>query len=312
MAEAWARYGRGNVIIVDWRVHALSFYTKITTKLVFEIADTILALLELIRELRGNQQPEEFYPQIDGAGHSLGAQILGILGTKIRKKFNTSNVESPAVLLNNLYALDPAGFWLYNSYVEIHPEDFEYLSVDSASLVMVLHTTRNYTKQTVKLGLRYLLGHYDFYVYVAEGLDEWCPSAIDEVCEHLIAVGLFKAAMEPTENDVDRLVGFKCHDLVAKGDGDAMVKDQPQAVFGLNRPDAPTGNAYYLPINNQSPYNFVPNKTERDMKRCDVFEKEHPDRKTKRKVMDIKFTTEKTEAAKNLRIKKDAKSFSKK
>lgn len=264
------------------------------------MAETIFELLELIRELRGSeQQIDDFYKHIHGAGHSLGAYILGILGNKIQQKFNH---QSAAVRLGRIYALDPAGPYFHE---RLYSES--YLSVKSAGLVMVLHTTHNI--KAVKTGLRYVIGHYDFYVYVAEGLDEWCPSTpIGEECEHLRALVLFKTAMEQTVNQVDRLIGFKCHALDL--DRGPNVRDQERAIFGLDEPLAPRGNAYYLPINNQSPYNYVPNKAERDMKKCHVFRKAHPGNNTKGQVKDIKFTTERTVAGQAFRMKKDIKSWS--
>lgn len=294
VAEAWAHYGQGNVLMVDWHVHARTFYKKTSTTQVFVVARTILDLLETIRKRRGGEQSvEAFYKQVHGAGHSLGAQILGIVGTKIRRQFNQFNaeqVEAPSVLLGKIYALDPAGFWLYDLYSEIHPDDFEYLSIDSAHLVMVLHTSRNYFR--IKLGLRYLLGHYDFYVYVANGLDEWCPKGTDENCEHTLAINLFKVSMEPTAKPMHRLVGFKCHDMATN---DAKVVEQEQVIFGLDDPPQGNknhGNAYYLPINNQSPYNYVPYKLDLNMKKCVVFNRDYPDQRRQRHVRDIVFITE--------------------
>lgn len=307
LAEAWARYGRGNVIIVDWRVHASTFYLNTSSKQIFQVAEAILNLLEIIRDLRGTKR-EEFYKEVHAVGHSLGAQILGILGSKIRKNFNVVSA-APTVLLGVIYALDPAGCWLRNTYSRTDAEEFEFLSDESAHLVMVLHTSQNYGHKIGALGLKYVIGHYDFYVFVAEGLDDWCPN---EACDHVRAPNLFKAALESAENDVDHLIGFKCHDLVANDMGKMLVREQETAIFGLNKPDAPSGNAYYVPINNQSPYNIVPNKTERDMKKCEIVPKGSLVGKTRRKVKDIKFTAEKTEAGHAFRLQKDIPSWANK
>lgn len=278
VAEAWARYGEGNVLIVDWRVHAQTFYTNTVATEIFKVADAIFDLLDIIRAVRGDSY-QEFYGQVHGAGHSLGAQIMGILGNRLRKKFNL-------ILLGRIYALDPAGFWIHNLYGEKPIDNLELLTEKSALLVMVLHTTR-------KTGVRYVIGHYDFYAYVAEGLKDWCPKRfMDEACEHIRAPNLFKAAMEPTKQPEDRLVGFKCHDL---GLG-TSVRHQKQAVFGLDDPNGTRGNAYYLPIGNRSPYNYVPDKLKRDMKWCKITKITTilADKKSKIVIkQDIEFTSEK-------------------
>lgn len=297
VAEAWARYGQANVLIVDWRAHATYFYTKSATRQIFKVADTILDFLEHIRIRRGAVEPQQirdFYKQIHGAGHSLGAQIMGILGNKIRKKHNDfMRNKEPDILLGRIYGLDPAGFWFHDYYGKVYPEGFEYLSEESAHLVIVLHTTHDSKYRPIKMGLRYVIGHYDFYVYVAEGLDEWCPSyGIDDKCEHVLAPNLFKAAMEPTVNREHSMIGFKCHDLVTNELGESYVRNQETAVFGLEEPTGPRGNAYYLPISNQSPYNYVRLKASRNMKRCEITTNVHPDHKTKRQIKDIRFVSE--------------------
>lgn len=267
LAESWARHGKGNVLIIDWRVHALTVYTNTLDKGIFSVAGTILAMLELIRTLRG-ESFETFYQQVHGTGHSLGAQIFGILGNRLRKKFDRP-------LLGIIYALDPAGLLLISTYNRMHHDDFELLTHRSAHLVIVLHTTRN-------TGMRFVIGDYDFYAYVAEGLEDWCPkNLVNEQCEHIRAPNIFRAAMEATEHP---LIGFKCHDLAAG----AAVRDQEQAVFGLADPKGNRFNAYYLPIGNKSPYNYVPNRLERDMKTCTI-KKIHPDGKLKKFISDIEF-----------------------
>lgn len=123
-----------------------------------------------------------------GAGFSLGGQILGIVGNRVRRKYDLeSDLRpdiQPIVLIGRIYALDPAGCRLYEVFYYI------YLMKQSARLVMVLHTTHN--SKLLRMGMRYVIGHFDFYVYVAEGLDEYCPDRIDETCEHVRAPSLIQ------------------------------------------------------------------------------------------------------------------------
>lgn len=65
VGEAWARYGKSNVLFVDYRKHAMTFYTNTVAKEIHLVAATVLVMLEKIRMARGThpdgENPASFY-----------------------------------------------------------------------------------------------------------------------------------------------------------------------------------------------------------------------------------------------------------
>lgn len=271
-------YGNGHVFLVDWSLHASTSYaiTVYRTK-IYDVARVMLKFLEKMREIIG-VSPADFYRNVHGVGHSMGAHILGILGYNVFKEHN--------VKLAVIIALDPAGLMFYLRIKFRSEEEFFHVDKNAADKVMILHTTF----ESQVLSLRYAVGHYDYYAFVREGYGDWCEA--HKACKHMRAINFFKASLEPQDSVDNQLVGFKC-------DADGKVGDAPTSLFGIHHNSDDVEGVYYIPINMCSPYNQIVNKKSLQMKRCVIQEKntyffKFISERRKTIVKDVLFDTELT------------------
>lgn len=246
------QHTNSHVFLIDWSLHASTSYaiTVYRTK-IYDVAKVIMKFLEELRAY-ADVELNDFYGNIDAIGHSMGAQICGIIGYKI---YSTHKVK-----LGIIYALDPAGL-LFHLRIRFRSED-EFFHVDykAAKKVLILHSTF----ESRIISLRYAVGHYDFYAFVMEGKQDWCKN--DKSCKHMRAINLFKSSILQHEHIDDKLIGFKCDYYGRIGDG-------PTSQFGIHHNSNDLQGVYYIPIDVCSPHIRIVKKTQLPMKYCEIENK---------------------------------------
>lgn len=187
-ARAWSKQTSSNVCAIDWSRLASYAYTITATMHTRKVA---AHLVDFIKMLVSNGAK---VGEMSISGHSLGAQIAGFAGFKLKGE------------LKAIYGLDPAG---PGFRVPFAIGRASHLDDSDAKYVQCIHTAR------FTLGVNFDCGHADF--YPNGGI--MMPGCIEPICSHLRVVALFRSSIDPAHSFVGthcfsdilaRLMRFRC------------------------------------------------------------------------------------------------------
>lgn len=177
-----AKVTNSNVCVVDWSRLATYEYLITARSHTRKVADHIVEFIKVLAKNGAN------ISEMTLIGHSLGAQITGLVGGALDGK------------LKAIYGLDPAG------PAFTFPFDVgaaKRLDKTDAQYVQCIHTAR------LTLGVNSNCGHGDFYPDSGFKL----PGCLGPICSHLRVVKLFRSSLDRNNT----FVGTHCNtDISAK------------------------------------------------------------------------------------------------
>ncbi|CAD7079403.1 unnamed protein product [Hermetia illucens] len=220
--SSYAARNDHNIIVLDWHSQALPPYFLNAVKNVFKIgAQAAGAILDMIDKGLSVER-------LHLVGHSLGAQMAGVIGRTIQRESNG------AIKLPRISALDPA-------YPAFYGKDSVHLSEKDAELVDVIHTDSGVYGAPISTGT------VDFWPNGAEGQQ---PGCILNVCSHQRAWMYWAESLQKnaplyfSSAYARSWMDFKLS---------RIWRFDPKIVMGYGCLFGTTGN-YYLLTNNESPF----------------------------------------------------------
>ncbi|KAG5684759.1 hypothetical protein PVAND_013973 [Polypedilum vanderplanki] len=232
ISEAYLKRGDHNLILVDWAELADGNYlldaVPNAMKLANLLADTVLELIN--NGLDCNK--------LHIVGHSLGGQLSGQMGRKIKEKSNNT------IKLKRISALDPAFPPFYPGWI------YKPLGKRDAELVDVIHT------DAWLYGAPISTGTVDFWPNSGKTLQPGCPKrnykmlSDNDLCSHRRSWWFWAESV--AAKDVKSFPAVKCKswDHFKEGKYD---EEAPIAYMGIDCPMNVCGD-YYLQTNGDLPY----------------------------------------------------------
>lgn len=218
--DEWMKNEDAFIIFVDFTEYAkTTYFTTASLRVVHIVAAAIKKLIDYLYERLGiafgipisminsvwaSHKANWLRLKWQGAGHSLGVQILAALGHLIMKVEKSAQAK-----FGIFWCLDAAGF-MFDQYKGVFPKsgtDFFRMESKYAHRVITLST------EWTCMGNKHAVGHINFYVNgPIEGADMHQPGCdadgIDPMpCSHQRVLNLFRYALRKPDNNMG-LFGF--------------------------------------------------------------------------------------------------------
>jgi len=224
--DAYFVKGPCNVISVDWRTLANTYpFYNVAAKNTKLVGILTASLLNFLVE-QGNTDLKQFHP----IGFSLGAQVAGHLGYKLKGK------------LSRITGLDPAGFLFHNV-----PHS-ERLDPSDAVFVDVIHSAGLW------IGMDEPVGHVDFYPNGGHHPQPGCENeGIGLDCSHQRAHKLLSESITSTTG----FHAFKCESWKSFSSGTCDLTAVEQNLMG-EPADSTKHGVFYLRTYSKPPYAIPP------------------------------------------------------
>ncbi|KAG9436247.1 lipase member H-A [Apis mellifera carnica] len=208
ITNAYLENTEDNILALDYRNVSTEFYLFAVPDL-YKVGKSVAAALDNMIENGINSK------NIHIIGHSLGAQLAGIIGRNMNYK------------IGRITGLDPAGplYYLLNNH----------LSISDADFVDVIHTDMGI------FGIALKIGHVDFFPNYGSRPQPGCLLSSDDFCSHHRS---YKFYAESVKNHNAFIA--KC-DLLNECNGVEYIP------MGYVTPTNATGN-YYFSTNSKSPF----------------------------------------------------------
>lgn len=168
--NAYLKNGGYNTLVLDWNILASELYPLAVAYMEMvgdRLADVLLELFSAGLSI------SDFHL----LGHSLGAQMAGIIGSAVQEKSNK------VIALERITGLDPASPMFYEMF-NILPDLYRPLNLNDARFVDIIHTDAGVFGQLPASG------HIDFWPNSGKRLQPGC-SIFDRKCLHNLCRSLY-------------------------------------------------------------------------------------------------------------------------
>ncbi|KAG5669189.1 hypothetical protein PVAND_017083 [Polypedilum vanderplanki] len=211
-----------NIIVLDWSKLAKGTYMTAAVPNAMKLSDALSdSILDLIND---GLHLDKFHV----VGHSLGGQLAGAVGRKIKEKSNNS------IKLRRISALDPAMPGFYPSVV------YKALNKFDAKFVDVIHTNG------LAAGAPISTGTVDFWPNTGKLIQ---PGCIGNVCSHQRSWRYWAESVASKDSKMFAAVKCASWDEFKKRRCDFDIV----AYMGINCPTNTYGD-FYLQTNKQNPF----------------------------------------------------------